>query len=96
MWHSRWQAAPFPGKMSTDVCFDHAEAASRTNQRLTEAALLEQKAELFSRFQQEMYPLFEAGTLRPLIYATYELADALRAQDTMALDQHLGKIILHP
>lgn len=57
---------------------------------------LDQKAELFSRFVHDIYPLFDAGTLRPLIHATYPLADAQRAQDAMALDEHLGKFILHP
>jgi NADPH:quinone reductase-like Zn-dependent oxidoreductase len=51
---------------------------------------------LFSRFRHDIYPLFESGTLRPLIHATYPLSEAARAQDAMALDQHLGKIILHP
>jgi NADPH:quinone reductase-like Zn-dependent oxidoreductase len=57
---------------------------------------LEQRAVLFSRFRHDIYPLFESGTLRPLIHATYPLSEASRAQDAMALDQHLGKIILHP
>jgi len=57
---------------------------------------LEQKAELFSQFVRDIFPLLEAGTLRPIIQAAYPLKDALKAQDTMALDQHLGKILLHP
>ncbi len=57
---------------------------------------VEQKAELFSQFRKEIYPLFAAGTLLPIIHAKYPLADALRAQDAMALDQHLGKFILNP
>lgn len=56
----------------------------------------EQKAALFSQFRRDTFPLFERGTLRPIIQATYPLAEALKAQDSMALDQHLGKILLHP
>ena len=57
---------------------------------------VEQKAELFEQFRRDIYPLFAAGTLRPIIHATYPLSDALNAQDTMARDEHFGKFLLHP
>ncbi|MCX5542136.1 zinc-binding dehydrogenase [Paraburkholderia sp. CNPSo 3076] len=57
---------------------------------------LQQKAELFSEFRRDIYPLFESGKLTPLIQTVYPLADALRAQEDIALDRHLGKMILHP
>lgn len=57
---------------------------------------LEQKVELFAQFTRDIFPLFDAGTLRPVIQATYPLSEALKAQEAMALDQHLGKILLHP
>jgi NADPH:quinone reductase len=57
---------------------------------------LQQKAELFEQFRRDVYPLFVAGTLQPIIHATFPLSDALIAQDTMARDKHFGKFILHP
>ncbi|MNT83509.1 hypothetical protein D3C72_2233890 [compost metagenome] len=57
---------------------------------------MQQKAELFAQFTRDIYPLFVAGTLLPIIHATYPLSDALKAQDAMALDEHFGKFLLHP
>jgi NADPH:quinone reductase-like Zn-dependent oxidoreductase len=57
---------------------------------------LEQKAELFQAFTRDMFPFFESGALRPIVQRTYPLAQAAAAQSAMALDEHLGKIVLHP
>ncbi|MCP1174910.1 zinc-binding dehydrogenase [Ralstonia chuxiongensis] len=57
---------------------------------------VEQKAALFEQFRRDVYPLFVAGTLLPVIHAAYPLSDALNAQDTMARDEHFGKFLLHP
>lgn len=37
-----------------------------------------------------------AGVLRPPIHAAYALEDALAAQDALARDEHLGKLVLVP
>lgn len=57
---------------------------------------IEEKSELFMRFQKDLFPLFEARKIQPLIERVYPLSDALKAQEYMALNQHLGKIILRP
>jgi len=57
---------------------------------------LQQKTDLFSQFRRDLYPLFDSGRLTPVIHKCFPLAEALRAQDELAEDKHLGKIILHP
>lgn len=57
---------------------------------------LDDKIILFRRFWQDLLPLFESGRLSPLIESVYPLRDALIAQEFMALNQHLGKVILRP
>jgi NADPH2:quinone reductase len=37
-----------------------------------------------------------SGALRPPVHATYPLADAVEAQDALARDEHLGKLVLVP
>ncbi len=52
------------------------------------------KAELAGAVRREVWPLIEAGGLRPLIDSTYPLAEAAEAHRRMESSGHIGKIVL--
>ncbi len=54
------------------------------------------KAELASAVFREVWPLMEAGALRPLIDSTFPLAEAAEAHRRMESSGHIGKIVLTP
>jgi NADPH2:quinone reductase len=39
-------------------------------------------------------PLLESGVVRPIIHASFPLADAALAHELMESSQHMGKIVL--
>lgn len=43
---------------------------------------------------KEVWPLIEAGKIRPVVDSTYPLAEAQKAHDRMAKSSHIGKILL--
>ncbi len=53
-----------------------------------------EKAELTSRFRQQLLPLFESGRLRPNIDEVFQVQEASAAHRKMALNLNLGKIVL--
>ncbi|MDH3689979.1 MAG: NAD(P)H-quinone oxidoreductase [Gammaproteobacteria bacterium] len=55
---------------------------------------VEQKAEIATALNEKVWPLLEKGSVRPLIHATFALADAAKAHEMMEKSQHIGKIIL--
>lgn len=52
------------------------------------------KAEIARALHQKVWPLLESGQVRPVIHATFALADAVRAHALMESGQHSGKIVL--
>ena len=40
------------------------------------------------------WPLFEKKTIKPIIYKTFKLNDAVKAHKLMESSKHIGKIIL--
>lgn len=52
------------------------------------------KAEIAEQLQQQVLPLLAAGKCRPVIHATYPLAEAATAHAEMEASQHIGKIML--
>ncbi len=54
----------------------------------------EVKAEILSALQRELYPHFEAGTIRPVIYRTLPLTQADDALEILVKNQNTGKIVL--
>lgn len=52
------------------------------------------KADMAHGLRQHIWPLIEAGELRPLIYATYPLKEAAQAHSLMESGVQIGKIIL--
>lgn len=52
------------------------------------------KADIARKLQQNVWPLFEAGKVKPVIYRVLPLAEAAEAHAMMEASSHIGKIIL--
>lgn len=52
------------------------------------------KAAIASALEQHVWPLFEAGRIRPVIHARFDLAAASEAHALMEASTHIGKIML--
>jgi NADPH2:quinone reductase len=52
------------------------------------------KAGIAAALEREIWPLIESGRIRPVIHATFPLAEAARAHALMESGQHIGKIML--
>lgn len=57
---------------------------------------VDEKASIIKQFEQTVMPLFAAGTIAPLIHASFPLSDAAQAHDLMEQGGHFGKIVLLP
>ena len=53
-----------------------------------------QKAEIARELEGKVWPLLSAGTCRPVIHATFPLAEAAAAHVMMESSVHVGKIVL--
>ena len=57
---------------------------------------VEFKAAITKNLREKVWPLIEAGRIKPVIYKTFALADAASAHALMESSQHIGKIMLTP
>ncbi|MGB6022035.1 MAG: NAD(P)H-quinone oxidoreductase [Ornithinimicrobium sp.] len=55
---------------------------------------VEDKAGIVASVRERVWPLIEAGTIRPLVHETYPMDDAASAHRAMEGSQHIGKILL--
>jgi len=53
-----------------------------------------QKAAIARQLHEQVWPLIEAGKVRPVIHATFPLRDASKAHALMDSSAHIGKIML--
>lgn len=53
-----------------------------------------QKAEVADAVRSQVWPLLAAGRVRPVIHATFPLAEACEAHRLMETSNHIGKIVL--
>jgi NADPH2:quinone reductase len=53
-----------------------------------------QKAEVAEAVRKNVWPLLAAGRVRPIIHATFPLAEAAEAHRLMETSNHIGKIVL--
>jgi putative PIG3 family NAD(P)H quinone oxidoreductase len=54
----------------------------------------EQKASIVAAVRENVWPLVESGTIRPLVHEMLPLADAAQAHRIMTASTHIGKILL--
>ncbi len=52
------------------------------------------KANLTADVEKQVWPLLTDGRFKPIIYRTFPLSEAAKAQELMASSEHIGKIIL--
>jgi len=52
------------------------------------------KAAIAARLRSVVWPLLEAGRIKPVVHAVFPLADAARAHALMESGEHVGKIVL--
>ena len=55
---------------------------------------LAQKAAVAAGLREKVWPLLDAGTVKPIIHATFPLEAARQAHEMMEASTHLGKILL--
>jgi putative PIG3 family NAD(P)H quinone oxidoreductase len=55
---------------------------------------VQQKAAVAAAVHEHIWPLLESGRVRPVIHATFPLADAAGAHTLMESSNHVGKIVL--
>jgi putative PIG3 family NAD(P)H quinone oxidoreductase len=53
-----------------------------------------QKGAIADALRAKVWPLLDAGKVRPLIHATFPMARAAQAHATMEADTHIGKLVL--
>ena len=58
------------------------------------ARSVEAKGGIAGAVRQRVWPLLESGKVKPVIHATFPLADAAGAHRLMEADTHIGKIVL--
>ena len=55
-----------------------------------------EKAAIAEALRRKVWPLMDAGTVKPEIFATLPLAEAAQAYAMMEASRHIGKIVLQP
>ncbi len=58
------------------------------------ARSVEEKGALAAAVHEQVWPLLESGTVRPIIHATFPLHDAAAAHRVMDASTHVGKLVL--
>ena len=53
-----------------------------------------EKGQIAAALLREVWPLLEAGTVKPVVYRTFPLANAAAAHALMESSEHIGKIVL--
>jgi len=80
-----------------DARFD-ANALLRRRLTITGSTLrprtVQYKAQIAQALRQQVWPLIEAGRIKPAIYQVFAAADAVQAHALMESSQHVGKIVL--
>jgi NADPH2:quinone reductase len=55
---------------------------------------VDEKAAIATAVEKAVWPLVEAGKIRPIVYATFPLRQAAEAHRLMESGSHIGKIVL--
>ena len=85
------------GMKTTDVTIDLRTIMSK-NLILTGSFLKPQsaavKTHIAKEVQENIWPMFQARKIHPIIYKTFPLAEAAEAHKLMESSEHIGKILL--
>ena len=81
------------GELDLGVLMTKRGSISATTLRARPVA---DKSRIVKGVREQVWPLVEAGTIRPIIHASMSVADALEAHRLMESSDHLGKILLLP
>jgi NADPH2:quinone reductase len=52
------------------------------------------KGSIANNLREKIWPLIEAGKIKPQVYKTFPLAQASEAHRLMESSQHIGKLVL--
>jgi len=55
---------------------------------------VEEKGRIAEALARDVWPLLEAGTVKPIVHTTFPLAEAAAAHRLMESSEHIGKIVL--
>jgi NADPH2:quinone reductase len=55
---------------------------------------VEEKGRIAAALAREVWPSIEAGSVKPVVYRTFPLAEAAAAHQLMESSEHIGKIVL--
>ena len=80
-------------KTELDIAQVMAKRASITGSTLRPRST-EFKGYLARNLREKIWPLIEAGRIKPQVYKTFPLAEAGEAHRLMESSQHIGKIVL--
>ena len=58
------------------------------------ARSVDQKAIIARELEEKVWPLLEAGDIKPVVDSRFQLVEAARAHERMETSEHIGKIIL--
>nr|WP_245311549.1 zinc-binding dehydrogenase [Bradyrhizobium pachyrhizi] len=72
----------------------HAQADLRYRFHLARRARLSRRARFSSRLLTNVWPLLADGRVKPLVYKTFPLKEAVKAHALMESSEHIGKIVL--
>jgi NADPH2:quinone reductase len=71
-----------------------AAAAADDHQSTLRASPTRRKAEIARSLREKVWPLFEAGKLKPVVDRVFPLAQAAAAHALMESSAHIGKLML--
>lgn len=94
-WQGRLVMVAFKAgaKLTADLSPIQGKQLTITGSRLRPRSAPE-KARLIAAVRKAVWPLVEAGTVRPVIDSMVPLRDAARAHERMQASRHIGKILL--
>ena len=61
---------------------------------VSDTGTVKQKGQIASDLKEHVWPLYENGSIKPVLYKTFELSDASKAHALMESSEHIGKIML--
>ena len=58
------------------------------------ASPLDEKVEIVAQTVEHVWPMLTAGSVRPIVHATFPLADVAQAHQVLEDSSHVGKVLL--